>query len=321
MPRRRVSAREDLEESDAEAGPSTQRRRISEADVDQSYGEDGEEQTQGDHSNQEQMVKNLVRLALACEYTRAPLRRTDINTRVMGSHSRQFKAVFAQAQLQLRQVFGMELVELPVKDKVTLQQKRAAAKSQYQKEARAGGSKATQLSSQAPQQSSNAWILTTVLPEKLRGPDILPPPRVPTTEAESQYTALSSFIVSIIVLSGGTLPENKLERYLTRANVNEITPFTNSLVSGALDKTDKLLKKMEKDGFIVRVRDTSGGDEMVDYVVGPRGKVEVGKEGVEGLVKAVYGEVEDVEDFEARLKRSLGRMQTGPQEESEVTTS
>ena len=104
--------------------------------MEEPYGDDEDgEDTQDNTADTEQMVKNLVRLALACEYTRTPLRRTEVNARVMGTHTRQFRKVFASAQQQLREVFGMEMTELPVKEKITLQQKRAAAKSQYQKDA------------------------------------------------------------------------------------------------------------------------------------------------------------------------------------------
>ncbi|KAF2150999.1 MAGE-domain-containing protein [Myriangium duriaei CBS 260.36] len=336
MPRRRASARQDPNDSDAEVEPQSQRRRISAAEprsqerrgsaaeVDEAYGDDLDGETQDDTGNQEQLVKNFVRLALACEYTRSPLKRNDITTRVMGTHNRQFKAVFAQAQQQLRHVFGMEMTELPAREKITMQQKRAAAKSQYQKEVgksqaksqRGGGSNSQP--KESSQQASNAWILTTVLPENLRTPEILPPPMVPTTEAESIYTALSTIIVSAIMLSGGTLLESKLERHLTRLNIDELTPFSNSITMNTLDKREKLLKKMEKDGFIVKVRDTSSGEEVVEYVVGSRGKVEIGQEGAKGIVRAVYGEVDDPEDLEGRLKRSLRYLQSRTQADLDV---
>jgi melanoma-associated antigen len=70
------------------------------------------------------MVKKLVRLALASEYQRRPIRRADISEKVLGSQGRQFKTVFERAQTDLQAVFGMELRELPAKDKFTLQQKR-----------------------------------------------------------------------------------------------------------------------------------------------------------------------------------------------------
>lgn len=78
-------------------------------------------------------MKKLVRFALACEYSRRPIRRADISEKVLGNNGRQFKAVFAQAQAQLRAVFGMEMVELPVRDKVTLQQRRGKPRSAPQR--------------------------------------------------------------------------------------------------------------------------------------------------------------------------------------------
>jgi melanoma-associated antigen len=87
-----------------------------------------------------------------------------------------------------------------------------------------------------------------------------------------------------------------LERYLKRANADTSTP---------VDKTDKLLNRMIKDGYIVRIKDSLNGDETVEYRVGPRGKVEVGAEGVAGLVRKVYGE-DGTEELEKRLENTLG---------------
>lgn len=71
------------------------------------------------------MVKKLVRLALASEYSRQVVRRTDISTKVLGEQgSRQFKAVFEGAQKELRARFGMQMAELPGKEKVTVSQRR-----------------------------------------------------------------------------------------------------------------------------------------------------------------------------------------------------
>lgn len=71
------------------------------------------------------MVKKLVRLALASEYSRIPIRRADIGTKVLGEGgSRQFKNVFEGAQRELLRTFGMQMVELPAKEKVTISQRR-----------------------------------------------------------------------------------------------------------------------------------------------------------------------------------------------------
>lgn len=71
------------------------------------------------------MVKKLVRLAMASEYSRLPIRRNDISAKVLGEQgSRQFKQVFEQAQRELKQRFGMEMSELPARDKTTITQRR-----------------------------------------------------------------------------------------------------------------------------------------------------------------------------------------------------
>ncbi|SLM40322.1 MAGE protein, partial [Lasallia pustulata] len=123
--------RAQAEASPPASPPPTRRRRspsASEAspvddNVDGNTTLDGE--TQGGDSSSHQMVKNLVRLALASEYARQPIRRTDISAKVLAPHSgRQFKNIFNEAQHELRKTFGMEMTELPAKEKVTISQKR-----------------------------------------------------------------------------------------------------------------------------------------------------------------------------------------------------
>ncbi|KAH0542879.1 hypothetical protein FGG08_002739 [Glutinoglossum americanum] len=233
--------------------------------------------TQGDSGlTTNQLVKKLVRLALACEFSRQPVRRADISTKVLGSYGRRFKQVFEEAQKQLRGKFGMEMAELPIREKVTISQRRAAQRTD----------KAAT--------TSKAYVLTSILPPKYRS--VLPPPQVPTAYLESSYVGLYTFLISVICLSGGSIAEAKLERYLERTNADQYTP---------VDKTEKLLQRLCKEGYLVKIKDSSGGEELVEYMVGPRGKVEVGTVGVAGLVKGVYRESE-VGNLDARIKRSMG---------------
>ena len=58
---------------------------------------------------------DLVRLALFHEQRRMPLRRDEISKKVMGSQRGTFKTVMYEAQIILRNTFGMELVELPTR--------------------------------------------------------------------------------------------------------------------------------------------------------------------------------------------------------------
>ncbi|KAL8985749.1 MAG: hypothetical protein Q9177_004358 [Variospora cf. flavescens] len=280
----------------AEASPSPppMRRRSSPSPSNVSSGNEGYDDentandgTQGTGANYEQMVKKLVRLALASEYSRQPIRRSDITAKVMAPNTgRQFKHIFEQANDHLRSTFGCEMTELPQKEKVTISQKRAAQRTQTQ----------NPLSS-----SSKSYILTSTIPASLRTPTILPPPAVPTSASESAYVGLYTFILALIYISPGqSIPESRLEKQLKRMNAD------NYVLSG--EKTEKVLKKMEKEGYILKVRERDGGgEETVDYMVGPRGKAEVGENGIAGLIRKVWGKLgPERVDLERRLVRSLG---------------
>lgn len=106
------------------------RRRQSRRQQESGEEEDDDQDENGDvdmggTGDEAQMVKKLVRYALACEYARLPIRRDGMRDKVLGNNTRSFKRVFEGAQLQLRQVFGMEMAELPLKEKRTLKEKQS----------------------------------------------------------------------------------------------------------------------------------------------------------------------------------------------------
>lgn len=84
-------------------------------------------------------------------------------------------------------------------------------------------------------------------------------------------------IVSLIYLNGKLLPENKLNRYLTRMNADDYTP---------IDKTEKVIALMVKQGYIIKQKDDTG-DGGHDYYLGPRAKVEIGSDGVLNMLRMV----------------------------------
>jgi melanoma-associated antigen len=273
---------EDLETlEDAQPGARQSQHEESELE-DEHYGEDAGDQPDG-ISNIQPMVQKLIRFALACEYARSPIRRADIVQKILGPRSRHFRSVFDEAQVQLRDVFGMEMTLYPLKEKVTIRERLNAQKAEKLRTA------------------SNAWVLSSILPTKYKTPTIIPPSRVPTSSVESAYVGLYTFVISVITLSGGKLPEAKLERYLSRVHANQTTP---------IDTTEKLLQRMIKDGYIAKIKESQSGEELVDYIVGQRGSVEVGPSQVAGLVTTVYGADAD-EELENRVKRSLQFSQVG----------
>ncbi|KAJ4361882.1 hypothetical protein N0V83_010823 [Neocucurbitaria cava] len=276
--RRRVAADED----DAPTPTQTQRNRRQDDTPEDDEDVDMEDSQQDNGSGSlEQLSKGLVRYALSCEYSRKPIKRQDVNEKVLGSHARLFKEVFSRANSELMEVFGMQMVELPKADRITVRQKRAAAASDSQSK------------------TSSIWVLQTILPEQYRLPEIIGPSRVleeGEINREDAYVGLYTMAITLITISGGIMPEAKLDRQLRRLNADQTTP---------LGTKDKTLATMIKDGYIVRIKDSSSGEETVDYIVGPRGKVEVGRDGVGNLIRAMHGERVSAEEVEQQIQRTL----------------
>jgi melanoma-associated antigen len=118
-------------ESEEERPQNTQRnRRRAPPSDDDSEDQDGDEEmpdadADAEPNTQDQLVKKLVRYALACEYQRLPIRRTGITEKVIGKQrGNNFRKIFGATQDQLRTKFGMELMELPSREKVTMKEKR-----------------------------------------------------------------------------------------------------------------------------------------------------------------------------------------------------
>ncbi|KAJ5993005.1 MAGE protein [Penicillium sp. IBT 35674x] len=266
MPPARKRRAADPEDSDASQPQHTRRRQRSRSASEDEDMSDASHNSARAPTSLDALVKKMVRFALASEYARIPIRRADISAKVLGEQGAgMFKTVFAQAQRHLREKFGMEMTELPPREKVTAQQRRESPAA---------------LKTERPSTSNKSWNLSTTLPLEYRNPSILVPTKAPSISTESTYTALYSFIIAVIKLNGDRLPEQKLERYLARMNLDQYTP---------IDKTDKLLQRLCKEGYIVRNREVEGGEETIEYLVGQRGKVEVGSSGVAGLVREVYG--------------------------------
>ncbi|KAK8024019.1 mage family protein [Apiospora rasikravindrae] len=267
---------------DDDEEPRRRSRRQVESDAEEasSQDEDGDV-SMGGAGDEAQLIKKLVRYALACEHARIPIKRDGIREKVLGSNSRSFKSIFDGAQLQLRQVFGMEMEELPVKEKRTLKEKQKATAR------KANGAT-----------SSRQYVLVTTVPSQYRTPEIIAPSRAPSSREEGEYAGFYTFLISIISLSGGELSDMKLRRILTRVNASQNLP---------MDKTDNVLVKLVRQGYLDKVVEKSdhGEEDTVTWCVGSRGRVEVPPESVAGFIRTVWGG-EKPDDLEKKISRSLG---------------
>lgn len=146
---------------------------------------------------------------------------------------------------------------------------------------------------------SGMWVLQTTVPAQYRVPEAVGPGRAAARaedDTAAAYVGLYTMVIALITIAGGRLPEGKLDRALRRMNAEQTTP---------VDTKDKTLAAMARDGYIVKVREAVGGDETVDYIVGPRGRVEVGGEGFAAVVRRVYGEGEGEAEVAQKIKRTL----------------
>ncbi|KAL7787949.1 MAGE family domain-containing protein [Trichoderma ceciliae] len=274
------------EDGDAEEDARPRQRQHIEAsdpEQEEEMSDDDVEMNGTSSSADDQMAKKLVRYAISCEYSRTPIRRDGIKERVLGKQGRSFRKIFTLAQNHLRTIWGMELRELPVREKMTLHEKRQAMKSNAQ-----------------PKSGSGAYILSSTLPEVYRSALILKPSKVPSAEQEATYSAFYTMVVSMIWLNGGELSEQKLQRYLMRLNADRML---------ASERTEAAMKRMERQGYVIKKIDRPPvgyeGDQTVTWHIGPRAKEEVGLDGVMGLVREVYGHPED-DAFDKKLRASLG---------------
>ncbi|KAG5922063.1 hypothetical protein E4U61_005849 [Claviceps capensis] len=282
------SARRRRPADDADSDHNTrprQRPRMDSSDEEVADDEPMDEEEEAESRADEQLAKKLVRYALSCEFSRRPIRRDGrdgIKERVLQNRGRSFKKIFTLAQQQLRHIWGMELRELPVREKMSLQEKRQAMRTNSQ-----------------PKIGSGAYILTSTLPSVYRSAEIIKPSKIPSADDEATYIAFYTLVVSLIWLNGGELTEQKLKRYLLRLNADK---------NVSSEKTEATLKKMEKHGYVVKSIDRppvgQDGEQTLTWHVGPRAKEEIGIDGVMGLVREVYAGSDD--DLEKKLRSSLG---------------
>ncbi|OHF03530.1 MAGE family protein [Colletotrichum orchidophilum] len=265
-PQRRRRPVED-EESEEEVRHPRQRR-----NHDESADEEGSENGVVDAavSAEDQLAKKLVRYALACEFSRTPIRRDGIKERVLGDQGRAFRKVFDLAQQQLRAVWGMELREL------------------------ASGSQA--------KTSSGVFVLSSTLPSEYRAPNILAPSKAPSSDAEASYVGFYTMIVTIIFLSGGELSEQKLRRHLNRLNAeaNVAVEKTEDVLK-RMQAQGYVVRKVQKNA----AAQAQDGSEDVTWLIGPRGLEEIGVEGAAGMVRSVWADQADAE-LEKKIGASFG---------------
>ncbi|KAF3206331.1 hypothetical protein TWF106_000716 [Orbilia oligospora] len=297
----------------AAAGRRASKRRRSEEEEEEEEEEEGageeeEEEEEGSRPGDKGLapVSKLVRLALAMEYQKKPIRRQDITEKVLGPKFKgDFKIVFQEAQDALKNIFGFEMVELPaITERISLAQQRRQAAADAQRGDSNAGSTAAEQKRKKEASSSKSWQLVSILPDQYRLP-ILMSPQLPDDQT---ILGIGSAIVTLVYLSGRSVGEKVLLRHLRKFGVEDRIPVEGNRENG---KMENIMGKLIREGYLVKLKDevVPGQEQTYTYVVGPRGKLEVGREGATRFVKKIYegvdGEVDEA--FERKINRALGK--------------
>ncbi|KAJ3166947.1 hypothetical protein HDU88_003036 [Geranomyces variabilis] len=229
----------------------------------------------------ERRVKDVVRLALASEHRRQPLKRDEINKKVLKDNTRAFAKVFEGAQKRLQNTFGMELVEMATREKrqpANVAGRRAAAAA-------------------APKQGSRSYILRSTLSPDDREAAI--------NWGESEPSmVLLCIILGIIHVSGRKIEEVFLLGHLKRLGLRRGGPRHEKF-----PPIDDVLADFVKHAYLDRVKIATAEEDTYEYSWGPRAKIELKEEDLLVFMTEVYPDL--TPDAERRLKKDIARM-AGP---------
>ncbi|KAF9111065.1 hypothetical protein BGX27_005464 [Mortierella sp. AM989] len=198
----------------------------------------------------ERLVKDVVRLAIFTSHSEQPLRRDDIKN-VLSDHSRLYDTVFKKAQERLRDIFGMEMVELKTKGR----------------------------NGQASEKGAKSYMLRNILPVELLSGAVV------DWEADLADMGLLMVILSLIMVREGVIFESALMSHLRRLSLLE----DDSPFGDIQKKLDVLIKKRYLDRFKLDHMDESGEKAEAEYRWGARTRVEVPEENVVKFIQEVFG--------------------------------
>ncbi|CAG8477269.1 29376_t:CDS:2 [Racocetra persica] len=230
----------------------------------------------------ERKVKDIVRLALASELRKVPLKRDEITRKVLHEHSRAFTVVMNKVRERLRDIFGVDLVELPAKEK------KAVTSSGTTR--RGGANK--------DKSSSKSYALQNILPQKLRDTSLIQWDR----NGEQETMGLLTVILTLIHVNGRVLSDDQLRHYFRTLYLENNPKF----------ESEKLLANFVKQGYLDKQKsgfaDSSSQAperEHVEYRWGPRAKIEMPEANLCDFIKSVYGD-DAPPDIIKQIERASG---------------
>ncbi|KAI9145327.1 MAGE family-domain-containing protein [Paraphysoderma sedebokerense] len=249
----------------------------------QSQAEPSQRQTLP-HDVLQRKATDLVRLALFQENAHTCLKRDDISKKVLKEYNRSFTPVFNAAQEKLKDIFGMEMVELPSKERVLLPGKA--------KQTNSGPTK--------------SYVLRNVLK-----PEVVAASEMINFKEDNAYMGLLGIILSLIYVKEKVASDEFLLPKLRRLGIErgENHPVFKM-------DYDKLMAHFEKQYYIQRNKlpvDPSAAQDntnIYEYRWGSRAKVEFEGETIVNFIQHIYQTPDDNQLREIIIK-SAGDTQVG----------
>ncbi|KAF9315393.1 Melanoma-associated antigen D2 [Podila horticola] len=215
----------------------------------------------------ERKIKDVVRLAVFTSHSDSSLKREDIKSVVGGVTPKMFDAIFQKAQDRLRDVFGMELVELTTKGR----------------------------SGNNAEKGSKAYILRNILPVELVSSGMV------DWEDELEDMGLLMVVLSLIMVHQGAIYESALLAHLRRMNVLS----DESPLGDINKKMDSYVKRRYVDKVKLEHMDDSGEKVEMELRWGARARIEMPEENVVQFMKEVFGR-EAPMGLEASIMKAAG---------------
>ncbi|KAI1315052.1 hypothetical protein EDD11_001345 [Mortierella claussenii] len=198
----------------------------------------------------ERLVKDVVRLAIFTSHSDQALKRDDIKG-VLDDHAKLFDVVFQKAQERLRDVFGMELVELITRGR----------------------------KGQTNEKGAKAYILKNILPAELLASDVM------DWTQDLEDAGLLMVILSLILVRQGSIYESALLSHMRRLSLlNDNSPFGDFQ-----KKLDVLIRKRYLEKNKLEHMDESGEKAEMEYRWGARARAEVPEENIVKFIQEMFG--------------------------------
>ncbi|KAI8146057.1 MAGE family-domain-containing protein [Fennellomyces sp. T-0311] len=219
-------------------------------------------------------VNDTVRYALACEYKRTPIRRDEVNKKILQERSRDFNRVQQAANRKLQHLFGLEMVDLLPKEKPSLDKNKSTTK---------------------PTSTIKSYILCNTLSNEVRTPEL-----IHRSDEEYHNTGLLYVILSLIFTNEQIMSEMDLTEHLDRLGVTD--------ESRAFGDREKVLDSFVKQNYLTR--DKVAGDQQNEttreYYWGPRARAEITDEDIIGFITSVYGSDTNEESMKDNILKAAG---------------